>query len=66
MGFREALQNVNDTVNTFVWTTVGVWLLMAVGLIMTVITKFFQVTHIRHWFKVPGTMYCPCRNCWCR
>lgn len=51
MGFWEALQNVNDTVNTFVWTTVGVWLLMAVGLIMTVITKFFQVTHIRHWFK---------------
>ena len=51
MGFWETLQNVNDTVNTFVWTTVGVWLLMAVGLIMTVITKFFQVTHIRHWFK---------------
>lgn len=51
MGFWETLKNVNDTVNTFVWTTVGVWLLMAVGLIMTVITKFFQVTHIRHWFK---------------
>ena len=51
MGFWETLQNVNDTVNTFVWTTVGVWLLMAVGLIMTVITKFFQVTHIRHCFK---------------
>ena len=48
MGFWETLQNVNDTVNTFVWTTVGVWLLMAVGLIMTVITKFVQVTHIRH------------------
>lgn len=51
MGFWETLQNVNDTVNTFVWTTVGVWLLMAVGLLMTVLTKFFQVTHIRHWFK---------------
>ncbi len=51
MGFWETLQNLNDTVNTFVWTTVGVWLLMAVGLLMTVLTKFFQVTHIRHWFK---------------
>ena len=51
MGFWETLQNVNDTVNTFVWTTVGVWLLMAVGILMTVLTKFFQVTHIRHWFK---------------
>lgn len=51
MGFWETLQNVNDTVNTFVWTTVGVWLLMAVGLLMTVLTKFFQVTHICHWFK---------------
>ena len=51
MGFWETLQNVNDTVNTFVWTTVGVWLLMAVGLLMTVLTKFFQVTHIRRWFK---------------
>ena len=49
--FFERLGNINDTVNTFVWTTLGVWLLIAVGIIMTVTTGFFQVTHFRHWMK---------------
>ena len=49
--FINAITNINDHINTFVWTTVGVWLLIAVGIIMTVLTKFFQVTHIGHWMK---------------
>ncbi|MBR1470604.1 MAG: alanine:cation symporter family protein [Lachnospiraceae bacterium] len=51
MGFWESLAVVNDKVNTFVWTTIGVWLLIATGVLMSVLTKFFQVTHIGHWMK---------------
>ena len=47
----EQLANINDVVNTFVWTKVGVWLLIATGLLMTVLTGFFQVTRIGHWMK---------------
>ena len=51
MSFLEKLASVNDVINTFVWTKVGVWLLIAVGVAMTCLTKFFQVTHFRHWWK---------------
>ena len=50
-GFFDWLAELNDSVNSFVWTKVGVWLLIAVGLIMTILTKCFQVSHIGHWFK---------------
>ncbi len=49
--FLKWIQEVNDVLNTFVWTKTGVWLLIAVGVLMTVCTKVFQITHIRHWFK---------------
>ena len=49
--FLDNLTSFNDVVNTFVWTKVGVWLLIAVGIILTVLTGFFQVTHIGHWMK---------------
>ena len=47
----ERVTTINDAVNGFVWTQVGVWLLIATGILMTVLTGFFQVTHIRHWMK---------------
>ncbi len=47
----EQLAAVNDAVNTIVWTKVGVWLLIATGLLMTILTGFFQVTKIGHWMK---------------
>ena len=50
-GFLDNVTEVNDVVNTFVWTKFGVWLLIAVGIILTIMTGFFQVTHIGHWFK---------------
>ena len=46
--FIDTLASVNDVVNDFVWTKVGVWLLIAVGLLMTVLTKCFQVSHLPH------------------
>lgn len=48
--FMEALTNFNNNVNSFVWGN-GLYLLLATGLIMTVITGVFQITHIGHWFS---------------
>lgn len=42
---------VNDAVNSFAWGTFGLVLLLGTGLVCTVITGFFQISHIRHWFK---------------
>lgn len=50
-GFLDKLAEFNDMINSFVWTKVGVWLLIAVGLIMTILTKCFQVSHLGHWMK---------------
>ncbi|MBR5535550.1 MAG: alanine:cation symporter family protein [Clostridia bacterium] len=41
----------NGVVNTFVWTTLGLVLLLATGVLTTVITKFFQFSHIGLWWK---------------
>ena len=49
--FFTQLAAYNDVVNTFVWTTLGLVLLLFTGVLTTVITKFFQVTHIGHWWK---------------
>ena len=51
MGFWETLASINDKVNTFVWSQTGVWLLIATGILMTCLTKVFQVMHIGHWMK---------------
>lgn len=50
-GFLETLTGVNDAVNTFIWSKLGLWLLIATGVLLTVMTKFFQVTHFGHWMK---------------
>ncbi len=51
---EEILQKVigiNGAVNSFAWGTFGLSLLLGTGLICTVITRFFQISHIRHWWK---------------
>ena len=47
----ETLGNINDAVNTFVWVSIGLVLLIGTGILTTVLTKFFQVTHFGHWIK---------------
>lgn len=44
------LTNFNNDVNGFVWGN-GLYLLLATGILMTVITGVFQITHIGHWFS---------------
>lgn len=57
-GFIETLTSVNDAVNTFIWSKLGVWLLIATGVLLTVMTKFFQLSHIGHWMKeTVGSMF---------
>ena len=52
--FLTNLTNVNDAVNSFVWVKIGLFLLIGTGILMTVVTKFFQITHVGHWWKKTG------------
>lgn len=47
----EAITSVNSSVNSVVWGTFGIGLLFVAGILMTIINKGFQFTHIRHWLK---------------
>ena len=47
----DALARINDSVNEFVWVSIGLFLLIGTGVLTTVITKVFQVTHFGHWMK---------------
>ena len=46
-----AIESVNGEINGVVWGVFGLLLLVGTGIIVTVLTKFFQVTHIGLWFK---------------
>ncbi|MCR5279219.1 MAG: sodium:alanine symporter family protein [Lachnospiraceae bacterium] len=47
----ETITRINDAVNGFAWGTFGIVLLLGTGLVCSLITGFFQITHIRHWVK---------------
>ena len=49
--FFSTLANVNDAVNTFVWVKIGLVLLIGTGVLMTLVLKGFQVSHINIWWK---------------
>lgn len=44
------IERINDTVNKVVWGWPALILLAFTGIFMTVLTKFFQIRHIGHWF----------------
>ena len=50
-GFWDTLTRINDAVNGVVWGWPAILLLAFVGMLMTVLTRVFQVTHFRHWMK---------------
>ena len=52
--FLTNLTDINDAVNSFVWVKIGLFLLIGTGILMTVVTKFFQITHVGHWWKKTG------------
>ena len=47
----ELIANVNNAINGFVWGVPMLVLLVGTGILMTFLTKFFQLSHIGHWFK---------------
>ena len=54
----EIITQVNDSINGFVWGMFGLILLIGTGILMTVLTGCFQVTHIKHWFqKTLGSLF---------
>ena len=54
----EFITQLNDSVNSFVWGMFGLILLIGTGILMTVLTGFFQVSHIGHWFqKTLGSLF---------
>ena len=54
----DAIASVNGVINDFVWVKVGLIMLLGAGLLMTVVTKVFQISHIGHWWKnTIGSMF---------
>ena len=49
--FLDVVKTANDAVNGVVWGWPALILLAFVGVLMTSLTKFFQISHIGHWFK---------------
>ena len=49
--FFDKVAEINGAVNGVVWGKYGLILLIGTGIIMTIVTKVFQVTHIGHWWK---------------
>ncbi len=46
----EWITKVNGSINGVVWGWAGLILLLGTGVIATVCTKVFQITHIKHWW----------------
>ncbi len=49
--FIEKIADINGVVNGAVWGLPGLILLIGTGVLLTIGTKFFQVSHIGHWWK---------------
>lgn len=47
----EMITKVNGAINGFVWGIPMLILLVGTGILMTFLTKFFQLSHIGHWWK---------------
>ena len=49
--FLNGVKTVNDAINSAGWGLPGLILLIGTGILLTVMVKFFQVSHIAHWWK---------------
>ena len=47
----ETITRINSAINNVVWGWPALILLGFVGILMTCLTKFFQLSHIGHWMK---------------
>ncbi|SFI03120.1 alanine or glycine:cation symporter, AGCS family [Pseudobutyrivibrio sp. OR37] len=44
-----SVETINNAINGFVWGLPMLILLVGTGILMTCLTKFFQITHFKHW-----------------
>ena len=51
MSIIEMITKVNNDINGVVWGYLGLALLIGTGIVMTLTTKVFQISHLRHWWK---------------
>ncbi|MGM9680165.1 MAG: alanine/glycine:cation symporter family protein [Eubacteriales bacterium] len=49
--FLDTIASINDAINNAVWGLPGLILLIGTGILLTVGTKVFQISHLRHWWK---------------
>ena len=57
-GFLSKVAAINGSVNGVVWGIFGLALLIGTGIIVTLSTKVFQVTHLSLWWKnTIGSMF---------
>ena len=47
----EMITNINGIINNFVWGLPMLVLLVGTGILMTILTKVFQLSHFGHWMK---------------
>ena len=58
MNLLESITSVNNAVNGVVWGPFGLILLVGTGILITLLSKVFQISHIRHWWKnTIGSMF---------
>ncbi len=58
MEFLKWLEGFNSDINGIVWGMPGLILLIGTGILMTCVTKVFQLSHIKHWWKKTiGSMF---------
>lgn len=50
-GIADKIADINGLVNGLVWGTPMLILIIGTGILMTIGTKFFQISHIGHWIK---------------
>ncbi len=54
----EAISNINAIISNFVWGVPMLVLLVGTGILMTILTKGFQITHFKHWWsKTIGAIF---------
>ena len=49
--FLKAVADVNTAINDFVWGIPVLSLLIFTGILMTILTRVFQISHFGHWMK---------------
>ena len=56
--FLDKVTEINDVVNSFAWGWFALILLLGTGLVCTIITKCFQISHLKHWWgKTIGSVF---------